>query len=274
MIKKIKLEEVYMPISSQLILLEEELDNIVKSLCVSNVQNIFEHSFNIPGKRMRPALLLLSANAVNPTITLDDSAKAIQLSAALELIHTASLIHDDVIDGDLTRRGQKTLNNVFGNKLAVLAGDVLNSRAFLIISRQFPIEYHDRLAQMIETMSLAEMVQLRLADMLPSKEEYLNIIYGKTAVFMANSCRFGATLAGGSEDEIAALENYGINVGMAYQLIDDFIDKEPVSIQYEGLNEAEEYIYKATDSIRILDDSVYKQKLIDFLQYILNYAHL
>lgn len=274
MIKKLNLEDIYTPISSYLVLLEEELDNTVQNLSITNNQNIFKHSFKIPGKRMRPALLLLSANAVNSRILPSDDFRLVQLSTALELIHTASLIHDDVIDEDLTRRGQKTLNNEFGNKIAVLAGDVLNSRAFLIISKNFPIEYHNQLTQMIETMSLSEIEQLGSLNGIFNKDSYLKIINGKTALFMGNSCRFGAMLAGGSEDEITALENYGINIGMAYQLIDDIIDKESVSIQYEGLKLAEEYANKAKHSISILKESVYKEKLIHFLDYILNYAPL
>lgn len=273
MIKNIKIEEIYTPISGQLILLEESLENIIQNLCCTNIKNVFKHSFKIPGKRLRPALLLLSAQAVTQKSSPEVDFQLIQLAAALELIHTASLIHDDVIDTDLTRRGQKTLNNVFGNKMAVLAGDVLHSHAFLIIARQFPKEYQNRAVQMIETMCLAEMDQIGVADIFPSKEEYLNIINGKTASFMSNCCRFGANLAGASSSEIACLENYGLNFGMAYQVIDDYIDKDPVSIRHVGLKEADEYACQAKDSIRILEDTVYKQKLIDFLQYILNYAH-
>ncbi|MBN7772502.1 polyprenyl synthetase family protein [Clostridium aminobutyricum] len=270
--EQIKLEEIYAPVSNHLRLLEEQLDHVIQNLCGTNNKEVLEHAFKIPGKRMRPALLLLSASAVNPKISLDIKAQLIQLSAAIELIHTASLIHDDVIDEDSIRRGQKTLNNVFGNKIAVLAGDILNSRAFLIISRQLPVVYHDRLAQMIETMGLAEIEQLKSTGTIPTKEEYLKIINGKTAVFIGNSCRFGAMLAGGSEKEITALENYGMNVGMAYQLIDDFIDQEIVSIQYDGLKEAEEYIKEAKNSLGVLEDTVYKQKLLNFSEYILAYA--
>lgn len=272
--KNIQLKEIYEPIANSLTLLEGELDNTVNNLCAAHIQNVLKHSFRIPGKRMRPALLLLSAGAAANSKTDYLDSQLIKMAAALELIHTASLIHDDIIDDDMTRRGQKTLNNVYGNKLAVLTGDVLNSRAFLIISKEFPAEYHHRLAQMIEAMSIAEMEQIRLSNIFPSKNEYLNIISGKTAVFMANSCRFGAILSGGSKNEIEALENYGHYFGMAYQLVDDVIDKETVSIEYEGLKEAEEYVRKAKASINILKDTVYKQKLNDFLQYILNYAHL
>lgn len=272
MIKNITLEEIYTPISNQLMLLEETLENSIQNICGTNVNSVFKHSFKIPGKRLRPALLLLSAQSINQKHTPEVDFQLIQLAVALELIHTASLIHDDIIDTDLTRRGQKTLNNVFGNKVAVLAGDVLHAHAFSIISGQFPKEYQNRTIQMIESMCLAEISQLGVVDILASKEEYLNIIDGKTASFTSNCCRFGANLAGASDSEIVCLENYGLNFGMAYQIIDDFIDKDPISIRHVGLEEAYKYACKAKDSLRTLEDTVYKQKLIDFLQYILNFA--
>lgn len=274
MLKKISLEETYKPITVQLSKLEEALMVTIRSLCPPTIQNVFSHSFKIPGKRLRPALLFLSANAVNQNLSSEIEAKLIEIAVALELIHSASLVHDDVIDEDLTRRGQKTLNNMFGNKIAVLAGDALYSRAFLIIARQFPKEYEEIVIQLIETMCLSEMEQIRLTDVIPTREEYLKLIYRKTALFMSDCCRFGASLACAGENEIACLENYGLNFGITYQMIDDYIDKDTTSLKYIGLHDARHYSEEAKKSIIGLKDSIYKEKLIDFLDFILNYSNV
>lgn len=273
MLKKISIEETYKPIYNQLTQLEETLIGTIRSLCPPAVLDVFSHSFKIPGKRLRPALLFLSAKAINQELSFDTESKLIQMAVALELIHSASLVHDDIIDEDLTRRGQKTLNNRFGNKIAVLAGDALYSRAFLIIARQFPKDIEEQVIQMIETMCLSEMEQLRLSDVIPTREEYLKLIYGKTALFMADCSRFGADLAGGSNNDIICLEKYGLNFGMAYQIIDDYIDKDATSLKYTGLQDALHYAEEAKKSIAGLKDSIYKEKLIDFLYFILDYPN-
>ena len=270
MVNKISIKEIYFPIKSQLEIMEKTLESTVKSLNKTKINNVFLHSFKIRGKRLRPALLLLCANAVSENSSEEIKDKLNQMALALELIHTASLIHDDIIDNDILRRGQKTLNSTFGNKAAVLAGDVLHAHSFLMIVELFSSEYHFRTIEMIKKMCLAEIKQLSFLKTKPSKKDYLEIKKGKTALFMSNCCRFGATISGASDLEIASFESYGLNFGMAFQIIDDYLDKDSIMKKNVGLKEAKEYINRAKDSLCTIKESVYKQKLEDLLKYIIN----
>jgi octaprenyl-diphosphate synthase len=122
------------PIKEELYEVEIVLKSIGKNITSTSSQDIFDHFFRIPGKHLRPTLILLCSNAINPCLNIRQKEQLIHLSVAVELIHSASLIHDDIIDGDLFRRGQKTLNNVYERKIAVLAGDTLYAKAFSILS--------------------------------------------------------------------------------------------------------------------------------------------
>ena len=149
------------PIKGDLFKVETVLKSIGGNITATSTQDIFDHFFKIPGKYLRPTLILLSANAINPHLTLQQKEQLVQLSVAVELIHSASLVHDDIIDGDLFRRGQKTLDNVYGRKIAVLAGDTLYAKAFSILSGSLPRESEQIITQVIEKMCVAEIDQAK-----------------------------------------------------------------------------------------------------------------
>ena len=130
-----KFEEIYSPISDNLNLVEEELKKVGGNLSTNSLQEIIEYFFHIKGKRLRPILALLSAGMIDKNLSKGKNDQLLQFAVGIELMHSASLIHDDVIDGDLFRRGQSTLNNIYGKKVAVLAGDVVYSLAFTTISK-------------------------------------------------------------------------------------------------------------------------------------------
>ena len=232
------------------------------------MQEVFNHFFKVHGKYLRPTLILLSAYTVNSNLTGEQKDKIIKLSVAVELIHSASLIHDDIIDGDLMRRGQKTLNNVYGKKIAVLAGDSLYAKAFSILSKSLPREIENVITQIIERMCASEIIQARKTEI--SKQEYFEIIKGKTASFMSACCKLGAALAGAGEKGVSNFEQYGLNLGMIYQIVDDCIDKDPTALKYVTLNDAENLAVESKCLLEVFNDSIYKTELLNLINYILN----
>ena len=263
-------EKIYNPISKELQLVESELKNIGRNLSTNSLKDILGHFFRIPGKRLRPTLALLSAGVVNNKLSETMNQQLIQLAVGLELMHSASLIHDDIIDGDLFRRGQKTLNKVYGKKIAVLAGDVVYAIAFSTISSSLPKEVEQIIVKLTEYMCAAEVDQAK--EGLPDREMYLEIIKGKTALFMSICCKLGATLAGATKEEITSLAEYGLNIGMAYQIIDDCIDRDPNAITNVTRDDAQLFANKAITSIGNFEDSSYKESLINLVNFVLNFS--
>ena len=172
------------------------------------------------GKRLRPTLVLLASKLCGYT-----GPSAIRLGAVVEMIHTATLVHDDIIDGANTRRGRPSTNSRWGNHKSVLAGDWLYMQAFNIAvgERNFPIL--DLLINLTQLMVEGEMLQLTLLKRLDvSEAQYLDLIYRKTAALFSACLRLGA-LIGGQNDAIEArLGSCGLNLGMAFQIIDDMLD--------------------------------------------------
>ena len=258
------------PIKEELNEVEMALKSIGKNITATSTQDIFDHFFRIPGKYLRPTLVLLCANAINPCLTIRQKEQLIHLSVAVELIHSASLIHDDIIDGDLFRRGQETLNNIYKRKIAVLAGDTLYAKAFSILSNYLPRELEQIITQVIEKMCVAEIDQAREREM--SQQNYFGIIEGKTALFMSACCKLGAVLTAGGNEDISALGDYGLNFGMVYQIIDDCIDNDPNASNNVTIENAKQFAEKAMASIETLKPTEYKQGLINLLDYILSFS--
>lgn len=264
-------EDVYRPISKNLNLVELELKKTGGKLSASHLRVIIDYFFEIPGKRLRPTLALLSANIIDNKLPESANDRLIQFAAGLELMHSASLIHDDVIDGDLFRRSKGTLNKIHGNKIAVLAGDVVYSSAFSVFSNSLPIEFVNRIVKLTEHMCAAEVLQMEAK--LPTREIYLDIIHGKTALFMSDSCSIAAALAGATKDQITSLEAYGLNLGMAYQIVDDCMDKDINAQLNITVGDAESYGNRARAALEGFEDSPYKTSLEDLVVFILNLSH-
>lgn len=264
-------KELYRPISKELDKVETELRDVCLDIGIGSLREITEHFFKSPGKRLRPVLVLLSAGTVNPQLSGSTNDSLIQLAVGVELIHSASLIHDDIIDGDILRRGQETLNKVYGRKIAVLAGDVLYARAFSIFSSALPKKFQKDIINLTQEMCAAEIDQAKKTFF--DREMYLNIIKGKTASFMELCCGLGAELIGASEKGIDSLRKYGLNLGMAYQIIDDYIDGSIEALNNITLRDAQCYAEKAKEALSDFEDSQYKNSLIMMVNYILMMSH-
>ena len=172
------------------------------------------------GKRMRPMLTLASARLLGYTGT-----RHHRLAAAVEFIHTATLLHDDVVDGSDLRRGKRTANIIWGNPASVLVGDFLFSRSFELMVEDGSLRALKILSNASAVIAEGEVNQLTATRRIDLAEErYLDIIGAKTAALFAAACRIAAVVAERSESEEAALDSYGRNLGIAFQLVDDAID--------------------------------------------------
>lgn len=172
------------------------------------------------GKRMRPMLTLASAQAIGYT-----GNRHHRLAAAVEFIHTATLLHDDVVDGSDLRRGKRTANLIWGNPASVLVGDFLFSRSFELMVEDGSLKVLKILSGTSAIIAEGEVNQLTAARRIDLPEDrYLQIIDAKTAALFAAACRIAAVVAERPEAEEAALDSYGRNLGIAFQLVDDAID--------------------------------------------------
>ena len=178
------------------------------------------HLISGGGKRMRPMLTLAAAELVGY-----QGARHHKLAAAVEFIHTATLLHDDVVDGSDMRRGKETANIVFGNPATVLVGDFLFARAFELMVEDGSLKVLKILSGAAAIIAQGEVDQLTAQRRIETSEErYLDIIGAKTAALFAAASRISAVVAESSEAEERALDDYGRNLGIAFQLVDDAID--------------------------------------------------
>lgn len=207
-------------------LIREELREVERYLRaegeapVEAITAIARHLYAGGGKRLRPTLLLLASRLIG-----DGGQSAIRLAAVVELIHTATLVHDDVIDGAETRRGRPSPNVKWGNHRSVLAGDWLYMKAFQIALREANFHVLDVLIAVTQLMVEGELLQLeRLGSIAVTEEEYLDLVSRKTAALFSACAKLGATCAGASAGEEERLSEYAWNLGMAFQLVDDVLD--------------------------------------------------
>ena len=185
------------------------------------VQTIASYLVNNGGKRVRPLVLLLAANAMNIQGTTEHQ----ELAVVIEFIHTATLLHDDVVDESTLRRGSATVNAEWGNQAAVLVGDFLYSRAFQIMAKRDNVPVMRVLANTTNALAEGEVLQLSMkSDEEPSELTYFEIIDRKTAKLFEAASLIGGMLATDDATAQDALRRYGFHLGMAFQIVDDLLD--------------------------------------------------
>jgi len=191
----------------------------------SNVQVINylgEYLRQSGGKRVRPALLVLSTYAVGGNGASDNS---IRLATVMEMLHTATLVHDDIIDNADLRRSRASVNARFGNQAAVLMGDWLYMSAFETALKERSLEILDILTRLTRKMTEGELIQLTMiGNAAITRDEYFDILKRKTAFLFSGCAEIGAILGGATYEQQAALRDYGMNLGIAFQLADDLLD--------------------------------------------------
>ena len=214
----------YEHISDDLLVMEENLRSLTDSSLIMNepLRELVDHITTSEGKRLRPALTLLSSR-----FSKCDPYKPIVMATAVELLHMATLIHDDTVDNSTLRRGKATVDNLWGKNAAVLIGDYLFATSASFVCDTGNIHVIKRFSQTISELSLGELAELFSAYQIDqTREEYENRIYNKTASLFYTSTQSGAILSGADAPITTALSNYGLNIGMAFQILDDILDYE------------------------------------------------
>ncbi|MBN1883950.1 MAG: polyprenyl synthetase family protein [Candidatus Krumholzibacteriota bacterium] len=207
------------PIRRELDRLEERLSCLIDS-DTPMIGRICEQIAASPGKRIRPAMLFLAAKSDGGA-----SEHAVDAGAAIELVHTASLLHDDVLDDHETRRGSLTVYASWGPKLSTLMGDLLYSKAFSLLAEMGRHELLGILSAVTHEMSVGEIVQYQLRhDITVNEERYMELIFRKTASLFSAACECGAVLSGSCNGSRKSLSGFGNRLGLAFQITDDLFD--------------------------------------------------
>jgi len=214
-------KRIFDSIANELLLVEEEFERQARSN-IQVIAYIGDYLRRSGGKRVRPALTILSNYAVGGD---GSNQSSIRMATVMEFLHTATLVHDDIIDKAETRRNRPSINSEFGNQTAVLMGDWLYMSAFetSLAERSLPIL--DILTAVTRRMTEGELLQLTLLGRTDiSEAEYFDVIARKTAYLFSACCEIGALLGGASPAQQTMMRDYGMNLGMAFQLIDDVLD--------------------------------------------------
>jgi octaprenyl-diphosphate synthase len=216
---RVALGDIQRPIAGQLDQVVDELRRIIAA-DFPIIAEVNEHLLRMKGKLFRPTLLLLSAQASGSTEPLP---RVVTLAAIVELIHLATLVHDDSVDHSPLRRGMPTINGLFSHQIAVIMGDYLYSRAIVELVALEDIEPLRVFARVTNEMTVGEMRQLVAHDKLAYGEgDYDALIRAKTASLLAGACEVGALRSG--DDQRRALARFGLSLGMAFQITDDLLD--------------------------------------------------
>lgn len=258
------------PSLKPLLTLTDDLMQDVNAIIVDRMQSEIDlipslagHLVSSGGKRMRPVLTLAGALATGAA-----DSRAVKLAAAVEFIHTATLLHDDVIDESAMRRGKETANTIWGNEASVLVGDFLFARAFELMVETGDIQVLGRIASASARITEGEISQMLIAGKPETDvDDYLGVIIGKTAELFAAAAETGAMVMGGDAGVAAMMRHYGMALGVAFQITDDALDYRgdegaigktvgddfmegkttlPVMIAYAAGDEAEQAFWQRT----------------------------
>ncbi|MDR0911851.1 MAG: polyprenyl synthetase family protein [Methanobrevibacter sp.] len=208
-------------------IIKKEIDDSLSNIIPKDLNNASIHLTNAGGKMLRPSLALLTAQVVG-----GQEKDGLKVGAAIELIHTFSLIHDDIMDDDDVRRGQAAVHKVWGEPLAILSGDILFSKAFeLVVSSKDSLGC-DKIVNSLDTIAEAciKICEGQALDMGfegnfdVNEDDYLDMIFMKTAALIAAATKIGAIAGGANDNEIEILYDYGRLIGLAFQIHDDYLD--------------------------------------------------
>jgi octaprenyl-diphosphate synthase len=214
-----QMQDVFQRYANDLKRVEERMDVHLRSK-IDLIPEIIQHLIGGGGKRFRPLLLLICSEICGYK-----GEKCYTLSAVIEFIHTATLLHDDVIDQAETRRGKVSANYVWGNAASVLVGDFLYSKSFKLMADEDNLAIIKLMSATTNVMSEGEVFQLvKCGDIDITEEEYLTIIEKKTSILMAAACASGAILGNAPPEQIDALAKFGLRLGSAFQITDDTLD--------------------------------------------------
>ena len=206
-------------VGNELAQVEDEFKKNLRSK-VSLISKIGEHLLLSGGKRFRPTILLLCAKLCGYK-----GRRQIQAASVIEFIHTATLLHDDVVDDAELRRGNASANSIWGSEASVLVGDFLLSKSFFLMVDDGDLKILNTISRATTQMAEGEIQELmKASDLSITEEEYISIVTNKTASLISATCQIGAILGGVDGKKEIALANFGMNLGVAFQLMDDNLD--------------------------------------------------
>jgi octaprenyl-diphosphate synthase len=215
----LELSQIYVPIQEDLQKVRETLKS-VSNVDFAWLAEQIHHVVKETGKGIRPALTLLSGKSYEYDLT-----SLLPMAVSVELMHTATLVHDDAIDKSSTRRGQATINSIWGDEIAILLGDYLFAKAGEFVADTQVPRVVKLFSQTLGTISSGEIVQFRAAfNPDQTREDYFHRIYGKTASLFSLATQSGAILSKASEESVAIMKEYGDSLGIAFQIVDDILD--------------------------------------------------
>jgi len=276
------LDEIYRPITADLDrvhrLLATQIEEAVES-GRGGAHDLFtkkaiNYLLTQPGKHLRPALVLFAAKALDASI--DES--FIRMAAVIELIHSASLVHDDIIDEAEKRRTLTAVHRKYGIKIAILIGDVLFTQAFSIVSslpdtpNDVKVRLFTILSDLTKRMCYGEIFEQKVLAGSGSvtEEDYIRILEFKTALLMSTAARSGAILAGADQTQEKALASFGLNFGYAYQLVDDYKDEDGVFTgDLDLVTMAKRYVQDTKSDLSGFDATESVQSMIRLAEFIL-----
>lgn len=220
-----ELSSIYRPIEKELKEVNRVLESSLSNTRQASILELNRFLLESPGKRLRPALVILSAKVASTRHSPLTTHQLTKIASSIELIHLASLIHDDVIDHAPLRHNKPSVNYKWGQDVAIALGDYLYSQAFALIASCKNTEVLSCLSQAMAAMCEGELIQVKERDNVKlKKRQYLVIIKKKTASLMASCCRAGVASVKGEFIYKQALTNYGLNFGIAFQVMDDYLD--------------------------------------------------
>jgi octaprenyl-diphosphate synthase len=278
-----ELARIFAPVADEMKAVDKKLKTLMRSVGVQTsaargkagiIDRIVQHPFEVPGKRIRPALVLLTARAIGGT---PDKESLIALASSVEILHAASLVHDDIIDSADSRRHQVSLNKRFGNRVAVLAGDILYTHFFSLITGLSRIEPEKRFSlldiflETTKSMCTGEILAQEAATAARRLgfKDYVEIASDKTAVLFAACCKTAGLLCDVSSKQLRCLEDFGLHFGLTFQMADDVVDKDHGLDSRVDLKAATmEYAEKARAGIGWLAPSVHRDSLRNLVDYV------
>jgi octaprenyl-diphosphate synthase len=286
------LDRVFAPVAEEMKAVDAELQVLMRRAAQETLaargkagilDRIIQHPFTVPGKRIRPALVLLTAGAIGSEASpcAPDPSSLIALASAVEVLHAASLVHDDIIDNADSRRHQVSLNKKFGNRVAVLAGDILYTHFFSIVTNLTRIAPEKRFSLLdifldtTKAMCTGEILaqEVAAAKRPLTMEEYVEIATDKTAALFSACSQTSALLCDATKPQQGCLGAIGLNFGLVFQMADDIVDKDHGLEDESALvTAARAYADKTRAGIAGLKPGLHRDSLRDLLDYVISSA--
>ena len=264
------LNTILIPINNELTFIQDDIfDSILSKVSLAN--EVSKYAIGSKGKRIRPAITLLCYKAISEELVTPEIQN---LACAIELIHTATLLHDDVIDEAEVRRGQESVNKKWSDKVSILSGDFLLAQGLLKISSLKNLEIIELFSSSLIEICEGELFQISTLNTQPTIEQYIKKSEQKTAKLFVLAACTPAIFLNQSQEIIENFKNYGKNLGIAFQIINDLKDTNSIdekqgilnAPQIIGVEKAKElaceYLSQAKDSLKAIPDSIYKESLI------------